>query len=170
MKKKYYFIFTALLLMCLIYSLRVSIKLNEIEESYGNKQRMVMSDHILSFNLIDELNGEKILESEYPLIDIQNIIYALKKTDISNMHLFRNESIDISNFYKDYIYLLEQYKIEEIKKGYIEDKKKFQDVINDLSIIKNWLEDRYHSKNFKPYTYQELKEHLDGKLKYANFE
>ncbi|MCT4597427.1 MAG: hypothetical protein N4A50_06060 [Vallitalea sp.] len=169
-KKKYYFIFTIFLLVCIIYSVRVSFNLHKLKESYKNEQEMVASDHILSFNLIDELDGNDILEKDYPQIKIQEIIDALKLADISNIHLFQSDSIFISNFYRDYIYILEGFKNEYIKTGNVKDENRFIDVIKDLYIIKNWLEDRYHDDNFNPYTYRELKEQLYDRLKYANFE
>ncbi|GMQ63962.1 hypothetical protein [Vallitalea maricola] len=170
MKKKYYLIFIPIILFLLIYSLRVNTNLNKMKETYDNKQKMIMNDHILSFNIIGDLYGDEILETEFPQIEIQNIINALKKADISNMHLFEDDSLDISKFYREYTHLLEQYKMEQIREGVIEEEQKFKDVINDLNIIKGWLEDRYHDDNYQPYTYQELKEQLNDKLKYANFE
>lgn len=169
MKKKYYIIFIAVIIILLIHSLRIGVKLNKMVDSYNDKQKMIVSDHMLSFNIIGYLYGNSILQTEYPQIEIQNIINALKKADISNMHLFEEDSLDISNFYREYIHLLEEYKVEQIKKGAIEDEQKFEDVINDISTIKDWLEDRYHDDNFNPYTYQELKEQLGDKLKYASF-
>lgn len=168
--KKYYFILTIFFLACMIYSAKVSFNFHKLRESYNNKQEMVISDHILSFNLIDKLNGNDILKTDYPQIEIQDIIYALKVADISNIHLFQSDSIFISNFYRDYIYILEGFKDEYIKTRNIEDKNRFIYVVKDLNIIKNWLEDRYHDDNFDPYTYRELKEQLHDRLKYANFD
>ncbi|GMQ59932.1 hypothetical protein AN1V17_43320 [Vallitalea sediminicola] len=169
MKKKYYIIFIAVIIILLIHSLRIGVKLNKMADSYNDRQKMIVSDHMLSFNIIGYLYGNGIMQTEYPQIEIQNIINALKKADISNMHLFEEDSLDISNFYREYIHLLEEYKVEQIKKGSIEDEQKFEDVISDISTIKDWLEDRYHDDNFNPYTYQELKEQLGDKLKYASF-
>ncbi|GKX28007.1 hypothetical protein SH1V18_04870 [Vallitalea longa] len=157
MKKICYYSCIILTIICLLYAIINNNKLNAINNSQNIKQETIVTDHLLSLSLVEEFDGYKILQSEYPSIAIQDIIDGLEVADISFMYLFEADRISVSAVYRRYIYILEQYRLEQIKTGTIEDKEDFNNILKDIKIIKNWLESRYHDKNYEPYKYEELK-------------
>lgn len=169
MKKKYFYMYISIIIILLLYIIGIRTKLHNVENSNNNEEIIIMNDHLLSMNLLTELEDDKILEDD-SYIKIQNIIDALEVADITYTYIFRSDSIFIGTFYQSYISLLKQYNIELIKTGTIKDKNRFNDIINDLNIIKKWLEDRYHNDNFTPYSFRELKEQFYSKLKYYKFD
>lgn len=158
MKKICYYSCIILTIICLIYAIINNNKLNAINNSQNIKQEAIVTKHLLSLNLVEEFDGYKILQSEYPSIAIQNIIDGLEVAVISFIYLFEADRISVNSVYRRYIYFLKQYRLEQIKTGTIEDKEDFNNILKDIKIIKNWLESRYHDKNYKPYKYEELKD------------